>query len=92
MSWHSANISNDGLVRLVAIQNLGSTLTTFGQTLQWTSQHQIKFTLDGVNPYANLSANHSTWLVFLFNYNLPPWLTTKWLFVMLSLLILGKNQ
>jgi hypothetical protein len=31
------------------------------------------------------------WLVLLFNYNLPPWLVTKKLFVMLALIILGKE-
>jgi hypothetical protein len=48
--------------------------------------------LDGVNPYVDLSTNYSTWLVLLFNYILPPWLTTKRFFVMLILLILGKES
>jgi hypothetical protein len=36
--------------------------------------HNIRLglTLEGVNPYANLSTNHSTWPVLLLNYNLPP--------------------
>jgi hypothetical protein len=47
--------------------------------------------LDGVNPYVDLFTNHSTWPIFLLNYNLPPWLATKRLFVMLTLFILGKK-
>jgi hypothetical protein len=47
--------------------------------------------LDGVNPYVDLSANHFTWPVLLLNYNLAPWLITKCLFVMLTLLIPGKK-
>jgi hypothetical protein len=43
--------------------------------------------LDGVNPYGNQSTNWSTWLIFLRNYNLPPWLTTKKFYLILALLI-----
>ncbi len=55
--------------------------------------HNIKLglTLDGVNPYVDLFTNQSTWLVLFVNYNLPPWLTTKRFFVMLTLLIPGKE-
>ncbi len=47
---------------------------------------------DGVNPYANLFTNHFTWPILLFNYNLPPWLTTKRFFVMLILFIPRKES
>jgi hypothetical protein len=53
---------------------------------------RLRLPLDRVIPYANLSTNHSTWPTLLLNYNLPPWLTTKWLFVMLSLLIPKKES
>ncbi len=57
-----------------------------------TDPHNIRLglVLDGVNLYANLSTNHSTWLILLLNYNLSPWLSTKFFFVMLMLLIPGK--
>jgi len=35
---------------------------------------------------------HSTWLVFLLNYNLPGWMVTKHFFVMLTLIILRKES
>jgi hypothetical protein len=47
---------------------------------------------NGVNPYGDKSSSRSTWLVLLFNYNLPPWLVTKKLFVMLALIISGKES
>lgn len=53
---------------------------------------KLGLALDGVNPYVDLSTNHYTWLVCLLNYNLPPWLTIKHFFVMLTLLILGKES
>jgi hypothetical protein len=58
-----------------------------------TNPRSIKLglALDGVNPYVDLSTNHSTWQVLLFIYNLPPWLTTKCLFVILALIIPRKE-
>lgn len=47
---------------------------------------------DGVNPFSIKRSTHSTWPVLIFNYNLPPWLTTKKHFVMLSLIIPGKRS
>ena len=48
--------------------------------------------LDGVNPFRNQSLSHSTWPVVMLNYNLPPWLVTKNFFMMLTLLIPGKES
>jgi hypothetical protein len=53
---------------------------------------RLGLALDELNPYVNLVTNHSTWPILLFNYNLSPWLTTKRLFVMMVLLILGKES
>ena len=33
---------------------------------------RLGLALDGVNPFSNQSLSHSTWLVVLLNYNLPP--------------------
>jgi len=52
---------------------------------------RLGLALDGVNPYVDLSTNHSTWQVLLFIYNLPPWLTTKCFFVILALIIPRKE-
>jgi hypothetical protein len=46
---------------------------------------------DGVNPFKKRST-WSTWPVTLLNYNLPPWLCTKKFFVLLALLIPGKES
>jgi len=45
-----------------------------------------------MNPYGNLSTNHSSWPVLLFIYNLPPWLCMKQKYVMLSMMIPGPRQ
>ena len=53
---------------------------------------RLGLALDGVNPFSNQSLSHSTWPVVLLNYNLPPWLVTKRFFLMLALLISGKES
>jgi len=47
---------------------------------------------DGMNPYGNLSTNHSSWLGLLVIYNLPPSLCMKGKYMMLSMMISGPNQ
>ena len=53
---------------------------------------RLDLALYGVNPFSDQSTKWSTWLVFLINYNLPPWLTTKPFFLILSLIIPRKKS
>jgi hypothetical protein len=88
---HIKNKSNDMMVHSVcdskAWKHIDDTWPNFA-----TNPHNIRLglALDGVNPYVDLSTNHSTWPLLFLNYNLPPWLTKRF-FVMLTLLILGKT-
>jgi hypothetical protein len=47
---------------------------------------------DGFNPFRTMSISHSTWPVVLVNYNLPPWMSMKPEYFMLSLLIPGPES
>ncbi len=47
---------------------------------------------DGMNPFGEFNLKHSTQLVLLLMYNLFPWLVTKKFFVMLSVIIPGKES
>lgn len=47
---------------------------------------------DGLNPFSIQRSTWSTWPVVLLNYNLPPWLTTKKHFLMLSMIIPGPRS
>ena len=47
---------------------------------------------DGFNPFRTLSSTHSTWPVVLMVYNLPPWMSMKPDYFMLSLLIPGPQS
>ena len=45
-----------------------------------------------MNPFGNLSTNHSSWPVLLMIYNLPPWLCMKQKYIMLCMMITGPRQ
>ena len=47
---------------------------------------------DGMNPFGNMSTNHSTWPVLLCIYNLAPWLCMKKKCTMVSMIIQGPKQ
>ena len=47
---------------------------------------------DGMNPFGNLSTNHSSWPVLLMIYNLPHWLCMKRKYIMLCIMIAGPRQ
>lgn len=53
---------------------------------------RMALSADGFNPFSSLLCQWSTWPVFVFIYNLPPWLTTKRFFVIPVLLIPGKHS
>ncbi|XP_028802762.1 uncharacterized protein LOC114757826 [Neltuma alba] len=48
--------------------------------------------MDGINPYGTLNNTHSAWLVLLVIYNLPPWLSMRCKYMMLSMMISGPKQ
>jgi hypothetical protein len=74
MTWHDTNKSGDGMVRSVcdskAWKHVDSTWLDIAID---PCNIRLGLALDGMNPYANLSTNHSTWLVLFLNYNLPPY-------------------
>ena len=47
---------------------------------------------DGLNPFGSQSSTHSTWPVFVWMYNLPPWLYMKKEYIQMSMLIQGPKQ
>jgi hypothetical protein len=46
---------------------------------------------DGLNPFGSQSSTHSTWPVFVWIYNLPPWLCMKRKYIHMSILIQGPK-
>ncbi|CAM8899976.1 unnamed protein product [Rhodiola kirilowii] len=70
-------------------EKVDNTFPTFGAECR---NLRLSLSTDGVNPHGNLSTQHSTWPVILVIYNLPPRLTMKRKYMMLSLLISGPRQ
>jgi hypothetical protein len=92
MLWHSGNMSINGLVWHVGDNKAWVHIDALW--LEFVEEpHNVKLglTIDGVNPFGERNSSWSTWPILLFNYNLPPWLVTKKLFVMLVLIIPSKE-
>jgi len=53
---------------------------------------RLELAIDGMNPYGNLSTQHSSWPVILVIYNLPLWLCMKRKYIMLSMMIASPRQ
>jgi hypothetical protein len=53
---------------------------------------RLGMSTDGLNPFGSQSSTHNTWPVFVWSYNLPPWLCTKQRYVHMSILIQGPKQ
>jgi hypothetical protein len=51
---------------------------------------RFRMALDGVNPFPHTNSTHSTWLVLMLIYNVPPYLVTKFFFIQLCILISRK--
>ena len=47
---------------------------------------------DGMNPFGNQNTSHSTWPVFVWMYNIPPWKCMKTKYIHMSMLIQGPKQ
>jgi hypothetical protein len=98
MRWHSENRSDrDGVDNLVRHPCNSKAWRHFHDNVDPTFREDacnVLFALaaDGVNPFKQTRSTWSTWPVTLLNYNLPPWLCTKKFFVLLALLIRGKES
>ena len=96
--WHAENRSNkdggDGLVRHPCDSKAWRHFEENVDPSFALHPRNVHFALaaDGVNPYKQNRSTWSTWPVLLLNYNLPPWLSTKFFFMMMALLITGKES
>jgi hypothetical protein len=71
--WHKDGASTDGLIRNVPdSQSWKHIIGQWSNFAVEVRNIQLGLTLDGVNPFGDLSSCHSTWPVVLLNYNLPP--------------------
>ena len=97
MVWHHENRSNQKGGGLVRHPCDSKAWRHFHENVDPTFAHDPRhahFALaaDGVNPFKQNRSSWSTWPMLLLNYNVPPWLCTKKFFVLLTLLIPGRES
>ena len=93
LTWHADDSIKDGLLRHPADSPQWKTIdqlySEFGQDHR---NLRIGLASDGMNPYGNLSCNHSSWPILLIIYNLPPWLCIKRKYIMICMMIVDPKQ
>jgi hypothetical protein len=95
MTWHKKHRSEDGVMRLIvdslAHKHVESTWLEFERDPRHV---RLGLASDGVSPHSlgGKGQPTSVWPVLFMNYNLPPWLSMKKGFLLLSLIIPGPTK
>ena len=93
MRWHKEERKKDSMLRHPAD---GSQWRKIDRTYPEfdLDARNIRFglSMDGMNPFGEMSSGHSTWSVILCMYNLPPRLCMKRKIIMMPVLIPGPKQ
>ncbi|KAL4561837.1 hypothetical protein LXL04_034017 [Taraxacum kok-saghyz] len=93
MTWHDEGRPKDGNLRHPADAKSWKEFDSlYPQFAKETRNVRSGLSSDGINPFRTMSIAHSTWPVVLVNYNLPPWMSLKPEYFMLSLLIPGLES
>jgi hypothetical protein len=59
---------------------------------KWAMEFENAISTYGLNPFSNKLCQWSTWWVYILIYNLPTWLTIKRFFMLIAMIILGKES
>ncbi|XP_074328252.1 uncharacterized protein LOC141666154 [Apium graveolens] len=93
MRWHKEGRKSDGMLSHPGDspqwRTIDGKFPEFGREVR---NLRLGLYADDMNLYRTLSSQHSTWLVLLTIYNLPPWLCMKRKYIMLTLLIPGPKE
>ena len=93
LKWHAVDRINDGFLRHPADSPQWKTIDHLYPEFGAEPRNlRLGLASDGMNPFGNLSTNHSSWPVLLMIYNLPPSLCMKRKYIMLSMMISGPRQ
>ena len=94
MTWWAAHSSDGEVMKHVADSKQWEFIdNTFREMLGHEDRNiRMGLVTDGFCPHSEKRSTYSLWPILLMNYNLPPWLTTKRYFIMLSILIPGPES
>ena len=92
-TWHHSNKSLDGKMRHAADSKQWEFVDSMDESFTSEPRNiRLGLATDGLNPFSVKRSTWSTWPVVLVNYNVPPWLTTKKGFLILSMIIPGPHS
>ncbi|KAL6577531.1 hypothetical protein OROMI_009859 [Orobanche minor] len=94
MRWHKeGRVEEEGTLSHPAD---GEPWKHFDEKFPWFAKDsrnvRLGLSSDGFNPFNNLSSTYSMWPVVMVNYNMPPWMSKKEAYFMLSLPIQGPKS
>ena len=93
MTWYDAHRSRGQLMRSVADSEQWKTIDRlYPDFAEVLTNLRLGLVGDGIIPFKNNAIKHSTWVLLITIYNLPPWLLTKIFFISLAVLIPGPNS
>ena len=93
LRWHVDERRIDRLIRHPADCSQWKTFDCLYPTFAQDPRNlRLAVASDGMNPFGNLTTNHSSWPVLLMIYNLPPWLCMKCKYILLSMMIASPKQ
>ena len=93
LRWHVDERRMDGMIRHPADCTQWKTFDSlYPSFAQEPRNLRLALASDGMNPFGNLTTNHSSWPVLLMIYNFPPWLSMKRKYMLLSMMIAGPKQ
>ena len=93
LTWHADGRNCNGMLRHQVDSSQWKKINRLYPNFDKKARNlRLGLVTDGMNPYDNLSTQHSSWPVMLVIYNLPPWLCMKQKYVMLSMMISGTRQ
>ncbi|CAL2228637.1 unnamed protein product [Prunus armeniaca] len=88
MRWHQEKRVDDDVMRHPADGEAWKEFDrTFPEFAADPRNVRLGLATDGFNPYGVLNQHHSTWPIFVFPYNLPPWKCMKKEYMMMTVLI-----
>ena len=92
MTWYSENKSRSQRMRSVADSKQWKAIDEkYPDFASVVTNLCLGLVGDGIIPFKNNALKHSTWLLLITIYNLPPWLLTKKFFISLAIVILGPK-
>jgi len=93
LTWHTHGRKNDGLLCHPADSPQWKTIDqlhpNFGQD---SRSLRVGLAFDEINPFGNLSTNHSSWPVLLMIYDLSPWLCIKQKYILFCMMIASPRH